>query len=68
MGILIQAMKSSDVQLCSRGEKSQKEKLVNVFAALKGINFISILQTKAIVWSIYRQKHQKELMLYKVHA
>lgn len=38
MEILIQAMKSTNVQLCSRSEKSQTEKLVNNFVSLKGIN------------------------------
>lgn len=51
MGILTQAMKTRDIQLCSRGEKSQTEKLVNN-VSLKGINLINILQTKAITTSM----------------
>lgn len=43
MGILIWAMKTRDVQLCSRSEKSQTEKLVSEI--LKGINLINIIQT-----------------------
>lgn len=52
MGILTQAMKTRDIQLCSRGEKSQTEKLVNNVVSLKGINLINILQTKAITTSM----------------